>query len=194
MSSKESMLAAIRKNKPLAVPLKEICEVPKSGDLYHDLFARQAEFIGARVIRINTLEAIESYVNENFIATDRIFSTIKGIPYSSAGIQASASGHQFSDIELAILPAHFAVAENAAVWISEEQMGQRIIPFICQHLALVVPASSIVKDMHAAYASMTDLDYGFGTFIAGPSKTADIEQSLIIGAHGARSLTIFIIS
>jgi L-lactate dehydrogenase complex protein LldG len=35
--------------------------------------------------------------------------------------------------------------------------------------------------------------YGFATFIAGPSKTADIEQSLVLGAHGPRSLIVFLI-
>ena len=47
--------------------------------------------------------------------------------------------------------------------------------------------------MHQAYDSIDVAKEGFGAFIAGPSKTADIEQSLVIGAHGARSATIYVI-
>jgi L-lactate dehydrogenase complex protein LldG len=46
--------------------------------------------------------------------------------------------------------------------------------------------------MHQAYERIGNQEYGFGTFIAGPSKTADIEQSLVLGAHGARGLTVFL--
>ena len=44
-----------------------------------------------------------------------------------------------------------------------------------------------------SYQLIHNTDYGYGVFISGPSKTADIEQSLVIGAHGAGSLTIFIL-
>lgn len=51
--------------------------------------------------------------------------------------------------------------------------------------------------MHAAYDRIAALEaaaaYGFSTFIAGPSKTADIEQSLVLGAHGPISLTVFLL-
>jgi L-lactate dehydrogenase complex protein LldG len=40
---------------------------------------------------------------------------------------------------------------------------------------------------------MGSAEYGFGVFLAGPSKTADIEQSLVLGAHGARGLVVFLV-
>lgn len=101
--------------------------------------------------------------------------------------------HQLKNVELAILEARFAVAENGAVWLTEEQMGQRVLPYICQHLAIIVAAGSILSTMHNAYALNNDEPYGFAGFIAGPSKTADIEQSLVLGAHGPRTMTVFIL-
>jgi L-lactate dehydrogenase complex protein LldG len=77
--------------------------------------------------------------------------------------------------------------------VTEDVIGQRVLPFICQHLAVVVDAKNIVPTMHEAYQRIGDSLYGFGTFIAGPSKTADIEQSLVLGAHGPRSMTVFLL-
>jgi L-lactate dehydrogenase complex protein LldG len=97
-------------------------------------------------------------------------------------------------VDFAILPGKFGVAENGAVWVSDERVRHRVIYFLAQHLALVVPADQIVNNMHEAYEPLRFDGPGFGTFISGPSKTADIEQSLVIGAHGARSLTVLLMS
>jgi L-lactate dehydrogenase complex protein LldG len=43
--------------------------------------------------------------------------------------------------------------------------------------------ADIVPTMHEAYRQINIAEEGWGAFIAGPSKTADIEQSLVIGAH-----------
>ena len=104
-----------------------------------------------------------------------------------------ADPHTFEDVELALIRAHLAVSENGAVWLTESIMGQRILPFICQHLAVIVDASTIVSTMHEAYDRIGTGDYGFGVFIGGPSKTADIEQALVMGAHGPISMTVFIL-
>ena len=83
---------------------------------------------------------------------------------------------------------------RAALASGEKQrMIERAVPFICQHLALIIEKKDIVPSMHEAYDRIASSVYGFGTFIAGPSKTADIEQSLVLGAHGPRSMVAFIL-
>ena len=47
--------------------------------------------------------------------------------------------------------------------------------------------------MKEVFLRLSDFNEGYGVFISGPSKTADIEQSLVIGAQAALSLNIFLI-
>ena len=79
------------------------------------------------------------------------------------------------------------------IWISEDNIPVRVSPFITKHLVLVLKKSDIVPTLHHAYEQIQSLDFDFGIFLSGPSKTADIEQSLVIGAQGALSLTVFLL-
>jgi L-lactate dehydrogenase complex protein LldG len=104
--------------------------------------------------------------------------------------------HKLADVDLAILRGRFGVAENGAVWVDDQNLPHRVIYFIAQHVVLVIPARAIVQNMHEAYQRLTLSPFtkpGFGMFVAGPSKTADIEQSLVVGAHGARSMTVVLV-
>jgi L-lactate dehydrogenase complex protein LldG len=85
------------------------------------------------------------------------------------------------------------VAENGAVWVDEADLVHRALPFVAQHLAIVLPKREIVADMHAAYRRLPRPLPGYGVFISGPSKTADIEQALVVGAQGPRSLVVFLV-
>ena len=100
--------------------------------------------------------------------------------------------HTLAGLDVLVCPGELGVAENGAVWLGESGMGPRAAPFLTQHLVLVLDRSVIVPDMHAAYDTLDVAREGYGVFVAGPSKTADIEQALVIGAHGPRSLTVLL--
>ena len=89
-----------------------------------------------------------------------------------------------------ILTAECAVAENAAVLLSARSLPERALAFLAQHLIVLIPSDVLVADLITAQALLpTPLPHHL-TWMSGPSKTADIEQTLVIGAHGSRSLTV----
>ncbi|MEX2586216.1 MAG: LUD domain-containing protein [Balneolaceae bacterium] len=96
-------------------------------------------------------------------------------------------------LDLVVLKGDIGVAENGAVWVSGEILQRRVLPFISLNLAILLPASAIVENLHIAYEKLQESTHSFGTFICGPSKTADIEQSLVMGAHGPATATVYLI-
>ena len=90
-----------------------------------------------------------------------------------------------------VLRGRFAVAENGAVYVDAADLAARTDVVDAEHLVLVVPADAIVATMHEAVRRMP-AGSGCGWFLSGPSKTADIEQSLVIGAQGARTLHVIL--
>lgn len=85
---------------------------------------------------------------------------------------------------------NFGVAENGCVWIADGSFEDRRDLFIHERLVIMLSRNEIVDNMHQAYARLGEKASGYGIFISGPSKTADIEQALVLGAHGPRSLVM----
>jgi L-lactate dehydrogenase complex protein LldG len=193
-SSRDKILAAIGQNQPDAMPLPDINFL--KGDMadVEDKFITVLTTIGGKVFKVKSFDEVKKLVPENFNTANRVVTTLAELSdIAELNTGQAMDPHTLEDIELTVTKAHFAVAENGAVWVTEDVIGQRVLPFICQHLAVVVDAKNIVPTMHEAYQRIGDSLYGFGTFIAGPSKTADIEQSLVLGAHGPRSMTVFLL-
>jgi L-lactate dehydrogenase complex protein LldG len=193
MNTREKILEAVLKNQPATTALPDISVFKGDNtDLtqkYIDIF----KTIGGDAFLVEDIAAIKKLINENFDTGKRIVTTLPELSDSFELISAEADPHSYENIELAIIKAHFSVAENGAVWLTEGVMGQRIIPYICQHLAVIVNAENIVPSLHEAYQIIGAGEYGFGAFIGGPSKTADIEQALVLGAHGPLTMTVFIL-
>ena len=191
MNSREKILAAIRVSQP------ENCELPDidnfKGEENHltEKFTAVLEAIGGKAHLVNGFDDILIFIRDHFADARRIvttFTELKGMD----GINAGEDPHLLENIDLAILRAHLGVAENSAVWLTEDLMVERVLPFICQYLAVVIQEKDIVATMHEAYDRIGSANYSFAAFIAGPSKTADIEQSLVLGAHGPKGMTVFI--
>lgn len=86
----------------------------------------------------------------------------------------------------------FGVAENAAMWLDDSLLPSRILAFLPEELILVLKRDALVPTMQQAYQIVEERNYSYGLFMAGPSKTADIEQTLVTGAQGAKKLSIFL--
>lgn len=155
-------------------------------------FIATLELIGARPIRGSSLAEAALWLRENVPTNAHIASSVPGLP-GTLGLSSITDPHHLDGIHTAILPARFGVCENGAVWMDETELGpHRVLPFIAEHLFIVIRVQNLVANMHQAYQRIGQIETGFGLFLAGPSKTADIEQCLVIGAHGARGATVFL--
>ena len=192
MSSRESILDKIKQNQPewVSLPTLEGLKTVFEDDIQK--FKTTLAGIGGQVIEIRELDEIADYVKTHFPAPLRVISTLSQLAAVAETAWLADNPHSLANVELAIIKAHFGVAENGALWTTESLLGQRVTPFICQNLAVVVSKNDVVTTMHHAYERIGTAEYNFGTFIAGPSKTADIEQSLVLGAHGSRTMTVFL--
>ncbi|MES1223219.1 MAG: LUD domain-containing protein [Bacteroidota bacterium] len=192
MNSRAKILLALRHAQPGYIPLPQLKRYKQGFTCLKEQFISILKSIGSQVYEAETEIGVIDIVKRDFKDAQRIIGMPTLFDQTIQKMQTGAAPHSLSDVDVAIIKAHLGVAENGAVWITEDITGERILPFICQHLAVIINSKDIVACMHDAYDKIGGVGYGFGVFIAGPSKTADIEQSLVLGAHGPRTMTVFI--
>jgi L-lactate dehydrogenase complex protein LldG len=122
-----------------------------------------------------------------------ICSCVKEAEEGNVDINAIETVHGLNHVDLAIVHGEFGVGENAAVWVNADSLKHRGVLFLSENLIIIIASGKIVPDMESAYGLIDFKNLKSGYFISGPSKTADIEQCLVIGAHGAKSLIVFVI-
>ena len=115
------------------------------------------------------------------------------LPYINADMNPDeiAEASSLNGTDLGVVEGVLAVAENGCVWVPQT-MKERAVLFISERLIIIVDGNDIVNNMHEAYSRIQMPDYGYGCFISGPSKTADIAQALVMGAQAARDVTVII--
>lgn len=193
-SARDAILAAVREARPPAVARDE-------SPLSSALVARAGE--GSRVDTF-TAAAIAAGADVTVCPRDDVARVV------DAALAGARSVLSFSDaasswecpptdlrelaaLEVLVCDTTLGVAENGAVWIASSSDRLRAALFLATRVVVLVREESLVDDLHAAYARIDVRAHPFGTFVAGPSKTADIEQSLVIGAHGPKALSIIVV-
>ena len=196
MSSREKILGAISINKPSLIELPVI-DIKRTSSLsvdWVDEFIKTLESIGGKVIQLSSIDLIKLEIQQAKLRGEYIVNTLPLLGEVNNEINPTMEASLLESIDRAYIEGSVGVAENGSVWLYEHQIKNRLLPFICQHLVICLNINKIVPNMHEAYQQVDVAKEGYGVFLAGPSKTADIEQSLVIGAHGARSLLVYLIS
>lgn len=159
-----------------------------------ETFSRALEDAGGRCLRAGAsgLEAALAGIPA-WAAARSVYAAAPGLRRAATDDDVVARLRAEGGLDFAVLPGAFGVAENGAVWVDAGALPDRALLWLAEHLVLVVPATELVADLHGAYARLQLGAPGLGVFVAGPSKTADIEQSLVIGAQGPRSTTVILV-
>ena len=156
-----------------------------------------AEFIhattttaGARLMEIGEGDDLNQKIREAYPEAKVIATNIPGIS-ATLNPDTVTEAQELERTDVGVVRGTVGVAENACVWIPQT-MKERAVCFMAEYLVILVSRKDIVSNMHEAYRKIEFTDYGFGTFISGPSKTADIEQALVYGAQAARGVTVML--
>ena len=193
MSSKEDILKKYRAN------VREQFDMPDLSDIrgitYPDpllQFMNMMKSVGGNVIEVEKGRDINELIQELYPDAKEIASSLPEITIATRNPDEVGRARDLNGTDVGIVRGEFGVAENACIWIPQT-MKEKAVMFISENLVILLPKKQIVNNMHEAYKRIRFNEYGYGTFISGPSKTADIAQVLVMGAQAARSATVLLL-
>ncbi|MBP7741784.1 MAG: LUD domain-containing protein [Aliarcobacter sp.] len=187
MTSKELILKNIKENN--IVKNVNLPSYANFGIKYEDkfqTFSTMIQSVGGKALLIDKSD-LDKTIKELYPQEKQIASNVQFCNIGNFDVNSYEDSHDLKDIDVAVVKGNFAVAENGAIWMKDDENRHRALYFIAQNIVIVIDEKNIFNNMHEAYEKVNFDEKGYGVFISGPSKTADIEQSLVIGAHGPKS-------
>ena len=195
MSNKDDILKRYRANVREKYNMPDLSDI-KATTYPNPLvqFVKMTEMVGGQVIEVDSGRDINVLIKELFPDAKEIASNLPEITIATRNPDTVGRARDLNGTDVGIIRGKFGVAENACIWIPQT-MKEKAVCFISENLIILLPKSQIVNNMHEAYKRIEfDNEYdGYGTFISGPSKTADIAQVLVMGAQAARSATVLLL-
>ena len=188
---KEELLNKLRRN---VVRQFDMPSKPVDGIVYSDVtnqFVEMSKTVGAKVLEVKSSDDLNSVIRKGYPNAKIFASSINGIE-ADLNPDTIASAADLNGTDVGIIQGELGVAENGCVWIPQT-MKERAVCFISEELVILLDKDNIVSNMHEAYKRIQMPHYGYGVFISGPSKTADIEQALVMGAQAARGVTVILV-
>jgi L-lactate dehydrogenase complex protein LldG len=176
-----------------------------SGEARVALFKQQAEAKQATVVVVNAVdqvpEAIATYLRDhNLPATIRMGADprLSKLPWKSTALDIAEGPSGGSDLN-AVSHAFAGVAETGTLVMTSGADNPTTLNFLPDNHIVVLQAQDITGDYESMWQRLRRV-FGKGAmprtvnWITGPSRSADIEQTLLLGAHGPRQLHIVIVS
>lgn len=204
MSSREDILQNIRRNTRVRYERPDLTELEQNALAYEDKVAQFCAIMkqmGGEAVVLTPEDDLNEVIKSRYPEAQRIASNVKEVA-AGGKIQLVAcatfrpddvaSPAELDGTDLAIVDGRIGVCENGAVWLQQD-VEQRAVYFISEALVILLDRKNLVNNMHEAYKRIDTGEYGYGVFVSGPSKTADIEQALVMGAHGPRSVTVVLL-
>lgn len=191
--TRERILDAIRS---VSLPEVSLPNYVGLGATYPDpvgQFKTALESVGGRWVKLQMVAELEDYLRTTYPDARNRFCGYPDATLQTVDPALASDPRELKDMDLAVVRGEFGVAENGAVWVEGARVPHRVTLFSAQHLVLLLDPREIVHNLHQAYQRLDLGETAYGLFISGPSKTADIEQCLVVGAHGPRSLTVLFV-
>jgi L-lactate dehydrogenase complex protein LldG len=173
-----------------------------------ELFERQAQSVSCSVDRVSSLaeipEALSRYLaGQNLppeveMAPDPL---LDRVPWSSRPMLRVARGTPSGKEGVGVAAAFAGVAETGTLVLASGPNSPASLNFLPDTHVVVLPVSRMVGPLEDAWARLRAAGAGPGAamprtvnFITGPSRTADVEQKIEMGAHGPRRLHVILVA